>query len=253
MFRYLIIILFVTLFFIASLPLLLYILRKAKKDPEGASLFTQHVLCRIADAIVWLSGAEVQYEGLEHIKKDGPALYVGNHRSLFDPLILYSLVCGGSSRVGFIAKKEWQDLPVVNRWLGLANVLYLDRKNLKEGLKTILEAISLVKGGCSMIIYPEGTRGKSADEKELLPFHDGSFKIAKKAGCPVIPVVVSNTSSIFEDHKPFVKKSRVKIRICPSVSLDELSEEAQKHPGAYFMDYFRTQLSGMEQNSCQEP
>ncbi len=249
MIRFVFIIFCVTLFFILSLPVLLYIVLKAKSEPERTALLTQHILCRVAAGIVWLSGAKVTFEGLENIPEDGPALFVGNHRSLFDPLILYAQICRGERPAGFIAKKEWKNIPVAATWMAYAHVLYLDRENIKEGLKTILEAIALVKSGCHMIIYPEGTRGKSADETELGTFHDGSFKIAKKAGCPIVPVVVSNTSAIFENHKPAVRPASVKMRFCPPVRFEELPEDAVKHPGAWFGEYFRNTLSDMQKEA----
>lgn len=65
--------------------------------------------------------------------------------------------------------------------------LFLDRKDIKQGLKTILTAIEKIKSGISICIFPEGTRNKNKDELELLPFHEGSFKIASKSGCAIHP------------------------------------------------------------------
>lgn len=83
--------------------------------------------------------------------------------------------------------------------------LFLDRENPKEGLKTILQAIDYVKHGISICIFPEGTRNKG-EELSLLPFHNGSFKIAEKTGCPIIPMSLNNTCDIFEGHFPFIKR-----------------------------------------------
>ena len=72
--------------------------------------------------------------------------------------------------------------------------LFLDRKDIKQGLKTILEGIEKVKSGISICIFPEGTRNKVNDT--FLPFHEGSFKIAEKSGCPIIPMSIYNSAAI---------------------------------------------------------
>lgn len=46
-----------------------------------------------------------------------------------------------------------------------------------------------------MMIFPEGTRNKG---DELLPFKDGAFKIAQKAGCLIIPVAICGTDNVWK-------------------------------------------------------
>ena len=84
-----------------------------------------------------------------------PVLYVGNHRSYFDIIIGYTLA---KNNTGFVAKKSMEKLPFVSVWMKFINCQFLDRENIKEGLKTVLKCIDLVKGGTSIWIFPEGTR-----------------------------------------------------------------------------------------------
>ena len=79
-----------------------------------------------------------------------------------------------------------EKIPILRTWMANVNCLFLDRKNIKEGLKTILQGIEKVKNGISIWIFPEGTRNTNEDITELLPFKEGSLKIAEKSGCPVI-------------------------------------------------------------------
>ena len=111
--------------------------------------------------------------------------------------------------------------------------LFLDRKDIKEGLKTILTAIEKVKSGISIFIFPEGTRSKEDSDLEMLPFHEGSFKIATKTKCPIVPVALSNTSQILEAHFPIVKPTHVVIEYCDPIYPDQLDKETLKHIGAY--------------------
>lgn len=109
--------------------------------------------------------------------------------------------------------------------------LFLDRTNVKEGLKTILTAIEKVKNGISIFIFPEGTRNKTPGT--LMEFKGGSFKIAEKSGCPIIPVTMVNMSDIFEDHLPRVKKTRVVIEFGTPIDMNSLDREEKKHIGPY--------------------
>ena len=70
--------------------------------------------------------------------------------------------------VGFVAKKEMEKIPLLRSWMKNVNCLFLDRKDIKAGLKTILEGIEKVKNGISVWIFPEGTRNRNKDLKELL-------------------------------------------------------------------------------------
>lgn len=181
-------------------------------------------------AILWTTGVKVSVIGEENIPKDEAVLYIGNHRSFFDILLTYSRC----RRVtGYVAKKEMEKLPLLSIWMKYLHCLFLDRKNLKEGLKTILTAIDLVKKGISIFIFPEGTRNKNESELELLPFHEGSFKIAQKSGCPVVPVVMSNTAEIFENHFPRFTPCHVIIEYLPAFRIKELEKEDQKRAGVY--------------------
>lgn len=70
-------------------------------------------------------------------------------------------------------------MPCISRWMRYINCQFLDRENVREGLKTILNCIELIKKGTSIFLFPEGTRGLGG---EMLPFKDGGFKIATKTG-----------------------------------------------------------------------
>jgi 1-acyl-sn-glycerol-3-phosphate acyltransferase len=132
---------------------------------------------------------------------------------------------------GYIAKKEMQKIPLLSRWMKFLHCLFLDRDDIREGMKTILAAIDQIKAGISIMIFPEGTRGKGKSELELLPFHEGSFKIATKTGCKIIPVSITNSSAVFEDHMPFVKGVPVIIEYGKPIDPKQLSREEQKFLG----------------------
>jgi 1-acyl-sn-glycerol-3-phosphate acyltransferase len=98
-------------------------------------------------------------------------------------------------------------------------------------MKVILQAIEYIKQGVSMWIFPEGTRN-TGEELSLLPFKEGSFKIALKTGCPIVPVAINNTADILESHFPILKKNHVIIEYGTPIYPNELSRDEQKVIGA---------------------
>ena len=229
----------VALYLILSLPVLFYLRSLEKKDAAAATLKSLNMVRWILGIVRNLAGITCEVRGLENIPKDRAVLYVGNHRSYFDIVMGYTTV---PSPTGFIAKKEMIGIPLLNLWMEQMNCLFLDRANIKEGLKTILTGIEKVKGGVSMWIFPEGTRNESKDPADLMEFHEGSLKIAEKSGCPVIPVAITGTDDVFERHTPWIRKSHVIIEYGEPISLKELPPDKKKFAGAYTREVISSML-----------
>ena len=231
MIRYVIIILFVALFLVGSIPLMLveWIIGKFNQDLKNKSSLA--IVLWAFRTILWLAGTRVIVKGEENVPKDTAVLYVGNHRSLFDIPITYVRV---PRPTGYVAKLELRRVPFLQFWMSNLHCLFLDRKNIKEGLKTILAGIEKAKSGISICIFPEGTRNKG--EANLLPFHEGSFKIAEKSGVPIVPMVLVNSEEIFENHFPKVKKATVILEYLEPIYMDKLDREQKKFIGAHVHD-----------------
>ncbi len=132
---------------------------------------------------------------------------------------------------GYVAKLEMLRYPLLNVWMHFLHCLFLDRNDLKKGLKTILKGVEKVKSGISICIFPEGTR--NGTDQDFLPFHEGSFKIAEKAGAPIVPITMSGTNGIFEDHLPRIKKQTVIIEYGKPIHIQELDRETRKNLSGY--------------------
>ena len=229
MIRFIFVVLFVVLFLILSTPLMLVEWIIGKFNP---CLKDRSSLAIVNWAFRWvirLSGTKVIAIGEENIPTDTAVLYVGNHRSFFDVVLTYVRV---PRPTGYIAKKEMLKWPLLNIWMKDLHCLFLDRQDIKAGLKTILQAIEKAKNGISICIFPEGTRNKG-EELSLLPFHNGSFKIAEKTGCPIIPMSLNNTCDIFEGHFPFIKKTHVILEYGKPIYPKELDKDEKKRIGEY--------------------
>lgn len=228
MIRFIIVAMTVILFLILSIPILIVEYLIGRKHPEVRDRHSRAIIRSMFRFIIWETGSKVTVHGLENIPKDQAVLYVGNHRSYFDILVGYSNVIG---LTGFVAKKEMEKIPLLSTWMFRIHCLFLDRENMREGLKTILEGIEKVKAGISIWIFPEGTR--HSDSYDMLPFHEGSMKIADKSGCPVIPVAISGTAEIFEQHFPKIRPSHVVMTFGQPIYLKDLPKEQKKASGAY--------------------
>lgn len=228
MIRYILTILFVVVFLILSIPLLIVEWIIGKSNPGLKDRSSRAVIQWAFRAILWIAGTKVIVLGQERIPKDTAVVYVGNHRSFYDVIMTYTLFPG---LTGFISKIEFAKIPLFNSWMRNINCLFLDRDNIKEGLKTILAAIEKVKTGVSICIFPEGTRNRVPDT--FLPFHEGSFKIAEKSGAPIVPMSIVNAAAIFEDHFPKIKKATVVLEYCEPVYIKDLDKETRKSVGTY--------------------
>lgn len=224
---------FLALFLIVLSPLLLLELLVGKINRRAKDISSLRIVQWGFRVILWFSGVKVTVIGQERIPKDQPVLYVANHRSYFD-ILLISVRC--KNLTGFVAKKEMDKFPILNIWMRYIYCLFLDRENIREGMKTILKAIEYVKNGISMVIFPEGTRNKAQNDLELMEFHEGSFKIAQRTGCPIVPIAMNNTAEIFENHIPVLKPCHVIMEYCEPIVIADLAKEEQKHVGRYVQD-----------------
>ena len=174
-----------------------------------------------------VAGVRLTVIGEEHVPKDQAVLYIGNHRSYFDILLTYSRC---PRLTGYVAKVEMLRYWLLRDWMKALYCLFLDREDMKAGLKTILQGIEYIKNGISICIFPEGTRNR---QEEMLPFKEGSLKMAEKTGCPIIPMAITNSAEIFENHLPFVRPCHVILEYGTPILAKELSKADRKFLGAY--------------------
>jgi len=170
-----------------------------------------------------VTGAKVTVKGTENIPKDTSVLYIGNHNGFYDVLVGYAHAQG---LTGFIAKKEFLKIPGLNWWMHLGNCLFLDRQDPRAGMKVILKAVDLIKRGVSVFVFPEGTRSRTGNMGE---FKEGTFKIATKTNCPIIPVAFTGTASAFEEHFPRVTPTTISVTYGEPIYTGNLSREEKKN------------------------
>lgn len=177
-------------------------------------------LQQLSKNLVKSAAIELEVRGLENLPKEGPVLYMATHKSVFDIIILLSIIEDPSI---FVGKKEVAKMPFVNKWFDALGCIYLDREDTRQALKSIIQGIEELKGGQSVVIFPEGTRSMN---NAILPFKEGCFKLATKTQVPIIPIALSNTYKIFEEKRR-IQKTRVVVNIGEAIDTKAMTREEQ--------------------------
>lgn len=237
MIRLILVALTLLLYLILGIPVLLIEWVIGRWNPRLRDISCLRMVQAAFKLILWFTGTDITYIGRENIPKDQAVLYVGNHNSYFDILLTYSQ-CPGLT--GYVAKSEMLRYPLLRDWMKRLYCLFLDRTDMRAGLQMILTGIDYIKQGISVCIFPEGTRSRDG---QMQPFKEGSMKMAQKTGCPIIPMAITNSVEIFENHLPRVKPCRVIVEYGAPIYPKELSREEQKFLGSYTQKKIQAMLN----------
>ena len=194
------------------------------------------ILYYIIVPLAWLVfniGFRVRCEGRENLKKVGTkgCIIAPNHISAIDPVFIVISRFWGRRMLVF-AKKELFEINALLTWFfRCCGALCV--RGTKEELEIIDRTVEACRAGETLLIFPEGTRGKTESELELGEFHNGSFKMATKTGCPIIPLSISGSREILEAHFPKIRPAKVVVEYGKPIYPDELDKETKKHLGEY--------------------
>ncbi len=174
---------------------------KYQKHPEDFLPEERYkIVYTVCKAVRYLLRAKIsEVEGKDKITKKAQ-LIVCNHRSNLDPILMYGYLYEKlSNNFVFVAKKELKDTKI-GHVFEFIDTLYLDRDNVRAGVKLLEKEKELLKQGKVVVVYPEGTR---TSEPEMLEFKSGAFEPAYAALCPILPMIITNTNQHLEDKKKF--------------------------------------------------
>ena len=173
---------------------------------------------------------EIKAYGVENIPSEGSFMFFPNHQGLYDVLAMIE-----TSPIFFsvVVKKELMKIGFLRTVFKIMGAYAIDREDVRQSMKVIQSVSEDVKNGKSFLIFPEGTRNKNTDDLDMLPFHEGSFKIATKTKCPIIPIAINNSADIFEAHFPKIRPAKVVVEYGKPIYPDELDKETKKHLGEY--------------------
>jgi len=192
--------------------------KNRKKSWEEAAVFVRGFFRRL----LFICGTRIEVRGEENIP-DGAVLFVGNHRSYFDIIILQKVL---DRPIGFVAKQEFKKIPLFHHYMDDIGCLYLDRDNVRQGMRTINTGIEYMQDGLSMGLYPEGTRNH---DDTLMEFKTGGYRMAEKSGAPIVLTAATGFDDIFENNHPgAIKKKHVVIEFDKPVYVSEMSNSERK-------------------------
>lgn len=169
-----------------------------------------------ARSLLWAAGVKVRVHGLENLRSNGTYIFICNHVSLFDILALV----GWLPHNNFVAKAELFKIPVFGPGMRVLGTVPMERENQKAAFGSYDIAAARIRGGTSVVVFPEGTRGT---EYPIRRFKKGPFVLAIKAAVPIVPVVVYGTLEILPRGKLFMHPGVVDVYLLdqiPTTGLD---------------------------------
>ncbi|MFI3230323.1 MAG: lysophospholipid acyltransferase family protein [bacterium] len=221
-------------------------LKKANKLKETSpdqfedytfKLMRDYCLARIKD-----SGSTVDVFGEENLPEGRNVLFVCNHQGDFDIPILVGAVPRNKR---FIVKIELSKIRIIKGWLDCIDCLFIDRNDMKQSLKIILQAIDLLKNGKDVVIFPEGTRSRSS---ELGEFKQGSFKLAIKSNVPIVPITMDGSYKIKEMNNNKIKPAHVQVYIHEPIYTENLSKEEKNQLHVTVREVINNKLQEIKTN-----
>jgi putative phosphoserine phosphatase/1-acylglycerol-3-phosphate O-acyltransferase len=142
------------------------------------------------DVMLSLAGVDVEVVGEQHAWSHRPAVFIFNHQSLLDPLVVFKIVQRDVTAVG---KKEVEKMPLLGQIAWMMNAALIDRKNVKQAKAALQPAVDRLADGYSIMIAPEGTRSLTS---RVGPFKKGPFHLAMQGGVPIVPVIIRDTGEL---------------------------------------------------------
>lgn len=203
-----------------------------KRRATHAMLIIQGMLLAYA-VPVW----RISIEGRKKAKKGETYVIICNHQSILDILLVNCL----RYRFKWISKIENSKVPFVGLYLKLADYITVNRGDSESKEKMMAEAYSCLKGGTSIMIFPEGTR--SADGN-ISFFRRGAFQLALSAGVPVLPVLIDGTGGVLPKHGLiFGGFHRITIRVLDPVTPETFGTDNCDELAAKFQTMMTSALS----------
>jgi len=155
----------------------------------------------------WLGGIRRVTVGLDRVDLTRPRVYVANHPTSFDPLVMMSVIPGRLSAVG---KKELRRYPIVGWVMMACGWLFIDRGNLERAKRSIAAAGEKIRGGLPVLIFPEGKRTETPHE--LQEFKKGPFHMALEAQVPLQPARIVGWEKMIDPGSRIPRSGTIEIR-----------------------------------------
>jgi 1-acyl-sn-glycerol-3-phosphate acyltransferase len=172
-----------------------------------------------AKILLLISNTKVEIIGAENILQGKPQIFMANHQSDFDILIVLGHVPG---QFRWIAKKELFNIPIFGAAMKTAGYIEIDRNNHEKAMQSMDEAALRIREGKSVMTFPEGTRSRDG---EIKTFKQGTFHLAIKSGVPIIPISIIGSGRIMPKRSLKVTPGKVKLVIGKPIEVQNYGTE----------------------------
>jgi putative phosphoserine phosphatase/1-acylglycerol-3-phosphate O-acyltransferase len=172
------------------------------------------------DLATSLAGIDLRVEGEEHLWSHRPAVFIFNHQSGLDAILMIKLIRRDVTGIG---KMELKKNPIFGPIFTAAGVVFIDRSNSVKAIEALKPAVEALKEGRSLVIAPEGTRSPTP---RLGRFKKGAFHLAMQAGVPIVPVVFRNVLDAFPKDATIVRPATIEAVVLPPVETTDWTVEA---------------------------
>jgi 1-acyl-sn-glycerol-3-phosphate acyltransferase len=227
----------ITLVWIAAIPLSIIALISTPVDRSGK---TFHAMGRAwSKFILGLYGVKITTKGEEVLDPESHYIYISNHASAFD---IPAVIVGIPDDIRFVLKKELTRIPIWGWALKYGHYVTIDRGKARDAMKSLDEAAERMRNGASVILFAEGTRTRDG---KLQPFKRGAFTLAVKAGIPIVPVTINNTFKILPKGSLRVQPSTIELVFSNPISTSaivgreaeqQLIEQVRNAVAAHYVD-----------------
>lgn len=198
---------FVVIAWVAAATLVMGLLVIVLALSPATAAGTHRVAQAWGRSILAVSGVRVRIAGAERIHPAAAFICMANHQSNFDiPVLLGYLPLP----FRWLAKAELFKIPIFGRAMRGAGYIPIDRSDRPAAFASLRRAAATVRGGVSVVIFPEGTR---SPDGALKPFKKGGFVMAIEAGVPIVPVALRGTYGIMPKHRLLIRPAEVTLAI----------------------------------------
>ena len=165
------------------------------------------------------AGLDMRVEGEENLWKQRPAVFIFNHQSAVDALLMTKLIRRDVTGVG---KKELARNPIFGTLGRAMGAVFVDRANTAKAVEALAPAVEALKQGRSLMIAPEGTRSLTP---RLGRFKKGAFHMAMQAGVPIVPVVFRNALDAMPKDGLVVRPATIEVVVLEPIDTSDWTVE----------------------------
>jgi 1-acyl-sn-glycerol-3-phosphate acyltransferase len=165
---------------------------------------------------------KVRVEGIEHLKGEGPYIFMSNHQGTYD---IFALLGHLPFQFRWLAKKELFSVPFFGWVMAAAGYVSVDREGTRKTVEAMNEAAQKIREGMSVVIFPEGSR---SPDGSIQPFKKGGFTLAIKSKVPIIPISIIGSREIMPKGKLTVTSGEIRIRIDHPIETQNYSLKDRK-------------------------